>query len=787
MNKITNILFTLLASHTLCVAQNKDVELHRTLADSSRVTAVSIGVLSEVDTLQGVQFSLFSNMVESMKGIQLTSFSNMSTTPFQGIQLSGFSNFSLGVKKGIQVSSLLNVSSSYMRGLQAAAYNYADSLNGTQLGIINVAHTHPRGWQVGIINYTHDSVAHKIGLVNVNPNTTIDLMVYGGTSTKGNAAVRFRNRSTYNIIGIGTHYMGLDEKFSGALFYRIGQYFPLSPHLTISGDVGFYHVETFEQHSLDKPERLFSLQARVNADYQVNSHIGAFATIGYGDTRYYHHASSYRHRLLAEAGITFRFNRQGSASAWWEARHKAVALDAPPRLTASMAVKRPWLAAMETLGINLLVHGFDRFVMNEEFAQVNLHTIHNNFKKGFVWDNDQFSTNLFAHPYHGNLYYNTARSNGLSFWQSAPYSLCGSLMWEFFGEIEPPAINDLMATTAGGICIGEITHRISDIILNDRSIGFRRFLREAAATIVNPMKGLNRIISGKAWRVSAIGNEPRRAFPLDFSLSLGSRYLADDGGMFRGEHNPYLNMYLEYGDPLNTNGEKHPYDFFDAEVTFGLSSNQPLINALHLMGRIWASPTIERKGAKMEIGVYQHFNYFDSKPVKDGTNLTPYRISEAAAAGPGIIFSFPEVGSLSSFEQRLFLSGILLGGTKSDYYNVIDRDYNMGSGFSVKSKTHMEMRHFGRFILNVHYYAIYTWKGYENKDLSTVNPLYLNAQGDKGNARLLVVSPMCEMDLKGPWGIIISGSYFSRKTHYKYYDDVAARTFELKAGIVCHF
>ena len=86
-----------------------------------------------------------------------------------------------------------------------------------------------------------------------------------------------------------------------------------------------------------------------------------------------------------------------------------------------------------------------------------------------MWDNDKFSTNLFAHPYHGNLYYNSARGNGLSFWQSAPYALGGSLMWEFMGEVEPPAINDILATTMGGICFGEISHRISHLLLNDRS------------------------------------------------------------------------------------------------------------------------------------------------------------------------------------------------------------------------------------------------------------------------------------------------------------------------------
>ena len=68
--------------------------------------------------------------------------------------------------------------------------------------------------------------------------------------------------------------------------------------------------------------------------------------------------------------------------------------------------------------MNMAVWTFDRFLMNEDFAKINGHTIKQNFKTGPVWDTDKFSTNLVAHPYHGSLYFNAARSNGLNFWQS---------------------------------------------------------------------------------------------------------------------------------------------------------------------------------------------------------------------------------------------------------------------------------------------------------------------------------------------------------------------------------
>ncbi len=446
--------------------------------------------------------------------------------------------------------------------------------------------------------------------------------------------------------------------------------------------------------------------------------------------------------------------------------------------------KRPWKAAAEATGINVLVHSFDRFVLNEDFAKVTFKDIGHNFRHAFVWDNDQFSTNLFAHPYHGNLYFNAARSNGMNFWESAPYALGGSLQWEFLGEVEPPALNDLIATTIGGIAIGEITHRISALVLNDKSRGFRRFLREFAATVINPMQGMNRIMSGDAWRVRDEYNlyHDYERIPVDFTITGGYRYLADDGGLFRGESTPFIKFYLEYGDIFNEE-ESQPYDYFTTDATFSFAGNQPLINGLHLMGRLWSTSVYSGKDIQTQFGIFQHFNYYDSKPVKDGTTLTPYRISEAASFGPGIIYRFSNVGNISRLEQRLFVNGILLGGTKSDYYNIINRDYNMGSGYSIKGNLLMDFPSIGRFSVNMDYYHIYTWKGYEGKDLATVNPLYLNAQGDKSDAELLVLNPMFVFQLKSGVGIEFSGSYFIRQTRYKYYEDVRAKTFEVRLGL----
>ena len=751
------------------------------------------GIINSVgDDMRGVQISGVSNVVKGGNGMQLSLFNNVSSSPFRGVQLSGLSNVSMGMKRGLQIAAA-NVSSSYMRGLQLGGYNYADTLNGSQIGLFNVCVRHPRGVQIGVINYSQDTIAHKIGLVNVNPKTRIDYMFYGGSATKANLAVRFRNRSTYNILGIGTHYFGLDEKFSGALFYRIGQYFQLSPKFSLSGDLGFYHVESFQEHSQDKPERLYSLQARINADYQLGRYTSAFASVGYGDTHYYH-GGRYRRRAIVEAGLAVRLQRASSfgnvsarkeneydMEAWKEGT--IFAFDDPERQK-----KHPWKAALEAFAINVGVQCFDQFVMNEEFAKISFHSIKHNIETGFVWDNDQFSTNLFAHPYHGGLYFNAARSHGMNFWESVPYSFCGSLMWETTCEIEPPAINDLMATTFGGVAIGEVTHRVSNLVFDDRLSGFPRFMREFLGTLICPIKGVKRILSGDAWRVRGkyYKYHDYQRSPISFSLSAGYRYLADNNTLFRGEGNPYVRFNLVYGNPFDGETTK-PYDYFTLDATFGLSSNQPLITGLHLLGRLWSVPVEVSKGTEMEFGIFQHFNYYDSQPVKDGTSLVPYRISEAASFGPGIIYRFPQVGNLTRFEQRVFLDGILLGGSLTDYYNVIDRDYNMGSGYSVKAISFMEFGKVATFQIGADYYRIFTWKGYEGKDLATTDPLYLNAQGDKGNASLLVLNARFGLALSNRLNLDFNVSNYWRDTHYSYHDDVTSKTFDMSLGLQYKF
>src|SRR6185503_5787788 len=153
--------------------------------------------------------------------------------------------------------------------------------------------------------------------------------------------------------------------------------------------------------------------------------------------------------------------------------------------------KRPLLAIGEALAINVLVNRFDAWALGADWAQkAGLRSWRTNLRLGWEWDEDSFQTNMFGHPYHGGLYFNTARSNGMSYWESAPVSFVGSWTWEYLGEKYRPSLNDFFMTSFGGIALGEMFHRIGLTIRDNTARGGKRVFKEFVAMPLDPVGGL---------------------------------------------------------------------------------------------------------------------------------------------------------------------------------------------------------------------------------------------------------------------------------------------------------
>ena len=438
--------------------------------------------------------------------------------------------------------------------------------------------------------------------------------------------------------------------------------------------------------------------------------------------------------------------------------------------------KRLGQSIATVVGLNLGVWTFDRYVRNQDYAYISMNTVKENLTHGFIWDNDNLSTNMFFHPYHGNLYFNAARSNGYNYWQSGLFAFGGSAMWELFMENEYPSTNDIIATPIGGMALGETLYRTSDLILDDRTTGRERVVREIAAFIVSPMRGLTRVISGDARRHRSTSGRQFGIPDVCVAFSVGARALEFKDDILDRGMGITSEIDIEYGDRFNTEHEK-PYDFFSMGVGLNLQKSQPLLGQVNLVGRLLNREIVENSDMILNAGLYQHFDFYDSNVISDVSPVVPYKIAIPASVGGGLQFQWQKVGNWE-LSASLHANGILMGAVLSDHYRLADRNYNIASGFGTKSQlTALYKESKFSVSLSHEFYRFFTWDGYgRNVDWASVDPRTLDAQGDESQSSVHVSELRLDYRLMKRMYLTGSFMHFHRDTNYRYYPHVKSST-----------
>ncbi|MFC5548762.1 DUF3943 domain-containing protein [Massilia aerilata] len=170
------------------------------------------------------------------------------------------------------------------------------------------------------------------------------------------------------------------------------------------------------------------------------------------------------------------------------------AAHAPPRETRVFADSREYksygAAALEILGFQVVLNRIDHAFVTPDDYGVSIGSVRRNLRSSWVEDRDPFEINQMGHPYQGSVYFNIARSNGLTFWESMGYAFAGSAVWEIAGETTPPSRNDQITTSFGGSFLGEALYRMANLVL-DRGDGTSPW-REVGAGLVSPSLEYNR-------------------------------------------------------------------------------------------------------------------------------------------------------------------------------------------------------------------------------------------------------------------------------------------------------
>ncbi|MDX1393580.1 MAG: DUF3943 domain-containing protein [Gemmatimonadota bacterium] len=409
----------------------------------------------------------------------------------------------------------------------------------------------------------------------------------------------------------------------------------------------------------------------------------------------------------------------------------------------------PFCCDSRELGVTLIEIGaamvipwyFNRHVSDDSTAVIGPDTWWANVEEGFEWDHDNFKTNMFAHPYHGGLYFNAGRSNGYNFWESAAWAWGGSFLWEMFGENNRGAINDWLATAVGGIAIGEALHRASVTVWDNEATGTERALREIGGFFINPMGGASRLFRGE---MSRTGANPDDRFPASVRTNLngGFRHVGD-AGADPGTDGWVGQFELDYGNPLRD--FENPFDAFTFRVQLNGGEDER-IGLFQIRGGLWGTELRDSPQVRHTFRLEQLFHYINNRTTETG--------------GSAVAASFNSHWSLSDtwgVGTRVAPTALLLWGVASEYADFTRRTYDFGTGFGLILGSDLRMN--GTRIVGV------DWASLVQKNLS----------GASGTVWQHYLITRASYPIVGRFGI--GGEYwlFIRDSNYTDFPDVYRR------------
>ncbi len=357
-----------------------------------------------------------------------------------------------------------------------------------------------------------------------------------------------------------------------------------------------------------------------------------------------------------------------------------------------------WMVIFRVTMSNISTFLIDRYIFNYNFSRVGFNSWNHNLKTGWEWDQDRFGMNYFFHPFSGGMYFNAARANGYSFFESVPFAFLGSLEWEYFGETTLPSYNDFINTPINGTFLGEVFYRLGSNILDDQTSGLNRFSRELAVAIMTPTRFFSRLLQGEVFRTTT--EEVYQKEPLNLTLSAGYHRVNQGNSNEVASNSFNFNLHMDYGNPFEKRPRK-PFDYFKLRTDLDFGVGRKIIDNITGYGILFGS-NVQTGNLEMLAGLFQHMNFFDNKTFELGT----------IAFGPGIISKLP-LSKSSSIYTNLLPSIVPFGGLSGrhgpDTLQV--RDYDYAGGAEIKLESNFNFGGWTSLTFIGYYWWLHTYVG----------------------------------------------------------------------------
>lgn len=332
--------------------------------------------------------------------------------------------------------------------------------------------------------------------------------------------------------------------------------------------------------------------------------------------------------------------------------------------------------ALEIVSLNILANLGAR-AAGAPWADITPSTMATNLTGAWVYDDDVFAINQFAHPYGGAGLFLAARSTGHGFWGAAAYGFAGSLMWETLMENEPPSINDQLTTSIAGAFLGEALHRWGRAVLTgggeQPTIG-----RRVLSGIIDPMGTVNRVALGDHWR-----RTPPPVVHSYIAVGWNRELSSTDRSPF------HLELAVSHGLPSDSRFvPRVPFDHFDLRVQLDTARDE-VAGYIDLRGLVVGS-AIGTPRLRALWGLYGTFDYWNPDYARAG----------AIGVGPGIAVH-ADLGARGFVEAVAVATAVPFGaaGGAGDGGGP-QRDYHHGPGLGQFVELKLGLRELGFVRLN---------------------------------------------------------------------------------------
>jgi hypothetical protein len=273
----------------------------------------------------------------------------------------------------------------------------------------------------------------------------------------------------------------------------------------------------------------------------------------------------------------------------------------------------------------------------------------------WVYDEDPFNINQFAHPYQGATMYGFARSSGLNFWESLAYSNAGSFLWKMAGETDPPSINDQITTGNAGSLLGEALFRMAGLVLEGGGAK-PDVWHEIGAAIVSPPTAVNRLAFGDRFKTVFPSHQPATFWRTQIGVNFNNLTQTE----------ATMDFAMSYGLPGKPGYTyNRPLDYFDFEISGQARASNPVNNVL-LRGLLYGKDYEAGDDYRGIWGLYGSYDYLSPSAFRVSTTALSLGTTGQYWVGPGISLQ----GSL--------LGGVGFGGAGVSPDSSGERDYHYG-------------------------------------------------------------------------------------------------------------